>query len=662
MNKDINYYDWVPFFGEICEKIQEFADDEANRESKLLGFAEKIFPTGHNLLLYATIDPFSFIYALAQRNTIHQREEFFDKARIAFGLDSSLPTDNLFPTPTPNTPSSFFKKGIYKSIQGKEVGNNCLWNLFQQVKYSNQVDSNLFKKALSLKYVGISKLSQVFFLINPSVYFPLDSQMKSLPLPEIGEIIEIVETIESEGIIAYFKALEKIKKFFPKCLPYEINLLNYLVNLNTTGQLLIKDKYCQVSSYVQGQNKPDYFEEFVKQNGVWTGGEESTSGFKTYPVIDFTVGDIVLVRRGTKNLGGIGVIVNNQYLPNGFEENKMLQIIWLNKEYRYTPDALAQWDGFSKASAKTLDIFKTIYPETFKILNLIKERQKKMINFSKIKHKNFILQGPPGTGKTRLAKQIAHWLSTEGEKEQTVFEVVEKQFFTEEADIEGNEQIKLIQFHPSYTYEDFVRGIAVNADNDKLKYEVKNRLLAEFAEEASKPENQQKAFILIIDEINRANLPSVLGELIYALEYRGKSMNSIYKYKNSHEIILPHNLYVIGTMNTADRSVGHIDYAIRRRFAFIDIPAQRKVIEENAPHALKLYDEVEKLFSNDSMASDFEAKDVKLGHSYFLTENIGDLKVRFKYEILPILQEYRKDGILTKNTQKKIEKLDEQLN
>jgi 5-methylcytosine-specific restriction protein B len=136
---------------------------------------------------------------------------------------------------------------------------------------------------------------------------------------------------------------------------------------------------------------------------------------------------------------------------------------------------------------------------------------------------------------------------------------------------------KLIQFHPAYTYEDFVRGIvATTGSNGNINYDVKNKVLAEMAENAKN--NPDNSFVLIIDEINRANLSSVLGELIYALEYRGEVVESMYEYEESREIVLPENLYIIGTMNTADRSVGHIDYAIRRRFAFVDVNTDESVI------------------------------------------------------------------------------------
>ena len=260
--------------------------------------------------------------------------------------------------------------------------------------------------------------------------------------------------------------------------------------------------------------------------------------------------------------------------------------------------------------------------------------------------KQIILQGPPGTGKTYSAKKMA-------------FEL-----------LGGNipDRYKLIQFHPSYTYEDFVRGIVSEIDeNGNIFYQTKNKIIAEFAETATASEEN---YVLIIDEINRANLPSVLGELIYALEYRNEPVQSLYDIDGDNSITIPDNLFIIGTMNTADRSVGHIDYAIKRRFAFVDVLPNAEVIKTEK--GKELFNIVAKLFvkqkdgvniNSDFLASDFDYKSVQLGHSYFLLkegtpdEIKTELEMRLKYEIIPILNEYVKDGLLLESAKDEIEKI-----
>ena len=153
-----------------------------------------------------------------------------------------------------------------------------------------------------------------------------------------------------------------------------------------------------------------------------------------------------------------------------------------------------------------------------------------------------------------------------------------------------------------------------------------------------------KNYVLIIDEINRANLSAVLGELIYALEYRGEAVQSMYTIEGENNLILPPNLYIIGTMNTADRSVGHIDYAIRRRFAFVNVLPKDLTSELGDQFDSVLFAKVTDLF-NTNLSPEFKKEDVQLGHSYFITEHTP-IDIRWEYEIKPILLEYVKDGIL----------------
>lgn len=252
------------------------------------------------------------------------------------------------------------------------------------------------------------------------------------------------------------------------------------------------------------------------------------------------------------------------------------------------------------------------------------------------------------------------------------FNLKEGENLSETDEVMTRGKYKVIQFHPAYSYEDFVRGVEAKTSKDgDIHYKVENKILAQFAKQAY--ENPNSNYVLVIDEINRANLPSVLGELIYTLEYRGEPVESMYELldKDSEDmksqnvgrnITLPRNLYIIGTMNTADRSVGHIDYAIRRRFAFYDVLPSKEVIMFEK--ARTLFERVSELFDSSSyLSSDFDANDVQIGHSYFIpsdekmTEDEFDveLKQKLKYEIKPILYEYIKDGILLDSAREVVE-------
>ena len=394
-----------------------------------------------------------------------------------------------------------------------------------------------------------------------------------------------------------------------------------------------------------------------------------------------------------------------------------------------------------------------------------------------------ILQGPPGTGKTYTAKDIA---------EQMLFSEVSEDKTIQKDRLENTEQFKFVQFHPAFSYEDFVRGIVAESKGISIEYKTKNKLMVDFANRALRnyensrkdkaqlkeenwiqenfldfsdfvtdeieksngklllkgtttylrevendcfrytgdnwsniagnrmrfediikmyranvktrqeikkmtgisglaiqhasyymrvldmfysfmdtkkkpdidiPEIEEKKYVLIIDEINRANLPAVLGELIYALEYRGEKVESMYPVDDDNTLIIPPNLYIIGTMNTSDRSVGHIDYAIRRRFAFIDVLPKILDIEN---FELELFQQVSALFiqnfdayaldttveliPSEHLSEEFRPEDVWLGHSYFI-KGEGDFSIRKSYEIIPILKEYLKDGILKQSAE-----------
>ena len=472
------------------------------------------------------------------------------------------------------------------------------------------------------------------------------------------------------------------------------------------------------------------------------------------------VGDIVIAKKGTKTLLGYGKVTSDYY----FDEERATykhcrEVKWLKK---------GLWNAKDNLYRKTLTNIKLEKAQyLLNIMNGNTQAQEDNLVIKLLKYKpQIILQGPPGTGKTREAKRIAKALLGLGENDS----------------LEGNEQFKLIQFHPSYSYEDFVRGIVAkpNEEGNGIVYTAENKILGAFAKEAfnnwhkaqqstqtlkeeevfeafiehikeelaqsedykyplteavylfdaddkrfkykgdnwevhSKGLNMKfseikkiidsntterkdiiknynlealtrqmstyfirivekyyefrenykptvdkiplKNYVLVIDEINRANLSAVLGELIYALEYRGEAVQSMYAIEGENNLILPPNLYIIGTMNTADRSVGHIDYAIRRRFAFVNVlPKElegdfdKNLFKAVSELFIENYDEhisnpnIE-LKGAQTLSPEFKPEDVWLGHSYFITKNTP-INIRWEYEIKPILFEYVKDGIL----------------
>ena len=226
--------------------------------------------------------------------------------------------------------------------------------------------------------------------------------------------------------------------------------------------------------------------------------------------------------------------------------------------------------------------------------------------------KQGILYGSPGTGKTYIAECLAKHLISSSEG------------FSE-----------LVQFHPAYSYEDFIQGIRPQNQDGELKYPL---VPGRFVEFCKKAESAQDTCVLIIDEINRANLAQVFGELMYLLEYRDKK---ICLAGSSEPFSIPENVRIIGTMNTADRSIALVDHALRRRFAFIELRPNYDVLRryheknETGFHVDGLIETLERL--NHAIAD----KHYEIGISFFLTENlVEEIEDIWQMEIEPYLEEY----------------------
>lgn len=223
-----------------------------------------------------------------------------------------------------------------------------------------------------------------------------------------------------------------------------------------------------------------------------------------------------------------------------------------------------------------------------------------------------ILQGPPGTGKTFIAKKLAKHF-TRG-----------KDGFSE-----------IIQFHSSYSYEDFIQGIRPQTENGQLTYDLVPGRFLEFCKKAAAYDD---ICVLIIDEINRANLSSVFGELMYLLEYREEKINLA---GSNEPFKIPENVRIIGTMNTADRSIALVDHALRRRFAFIKIAPNYNILKryhENKEINFSIDQLIQVLQDINKMIND---PNYEIGISFFMIPNIeNNIQDVWEMEIEPYLEEY----------------------
>lgn len=238
-----------------------------------------------------------------------------------------------------------------------------------------------------------------------------------------------------------------------------------------------------------------------------------------------------------------------------------------------------------------------------------------------------IFAGPPGTGKTYVAQEIAKYIVHEDGQSES----------------ERDARVRLVQFHPSFGYEDFVEGLRpVAGKGGQIEFQTVPGVLLEVV---SKINEDGKSRVLIIDEMNRANLPRVFGELMFLLEYREKSISLMLR----DEFSLPAGLFIIGTMNTADRSIKNIDIALRRRFDFFvldpDVEILRAFYSDRGVNEIgeALFEGFEAL--NREIIEDMGDAGYSVGHSYLMQPLIdGDmLRSIWDRQLKPLISDYFSD-------------------
>jgi len=278
-----------------------------------------------------------------------------------------------------------------------------------------------------------------------------------------------------------------------------------------------------------------------------------------------------------------------------------------------------------------------------------------------------VLAGPPGVGKTYQARRLVSQVlgldpADAAARNQRQLGHILRQHPALRDDLDQLVQEILsgppphgvwdiVQFHPSYAYEDFVRGIQAEPEEESgaIAFRPVNRLMGLLADLAGRL-GPDVPVLLIVDEINRGDLAKVLGELIYALEYRDEAVVTPYAVDGRLGLQVPENFCMIGTMNTADRAIALVDYAIRRRFSFVHLAPNPKVVARHyadltlREQATGLFDQVQSLFED--LGAGYVAEDLAVGHSYFLANDSEELATKVAFEVAPLLAEYYKEGIL----------------
>jgi hypothetical protein len=356
---------------------------------------------------------------------------------------------------------------------------------------------------------------------------------------------------------------------------------------------------------------------------------------------ELKIDDVIIVKKGLKKIIGRGIVTSDYSYDDSRDEYKHIRKVhWTHK---------GEWDHEGQIVLKTLtditpyrdyykkleDMFiietddealddETTKYESYTAENFLSEVYMNEDRYNTLKNlllkkKNLILLGAPGVGKTFAAERLAY--SIMGERDTS--------------------RVLMVQFHQSYSYEDFIMGYRPTEKGFSLS----KGPFYEFCKEA---EPDDRPYFFIIDEINRGNLSKIFGELLMLIENdkRGKEVRLLY---SDEQFYVPENVYIIGMMNTADRSLAMIDYALRRRFAFFEfIPAfgsdgfKQYQVALASEQFDRLIDIVMKLnvdISEDaSLGSGFS-----IGHSYFSTSDHTDefwLSDIVEYELIPLIKEY----------------------
>lgn len=401
----------------------------------------------------------------------------------------------------------------------------------------------------------------------------------------------------------------------------------------------------EVGDLREFENKEDYIISFTEEYRDEYKDKASMIKRKAnelWKLMELEPGDIVVANKGISKVLGVGKVVDPgyQWMPERDQLKHVVKVEWDTSLEQTIPDQKS-WPFVTVANIKS-DLYSLILKKSKsnQLQPVIVPPMFKEILMALENKKQVILYGPPGTGKTHQARQFAVWWSLKGQNpaiaDQVIIDPIK---FREEEERLSNTFIMRVTFHPSYSYEDFVEGFRpVDNGSGQLFFKLESGLFKRLCREAAA--NPNKNYLLLIDEINRANVAKVLGELITLLEADKRGL-TVTLPQSKENFAIPQNVFIIATMNTADRSIKLLDAAIRRRFAFLEIMPDVEILLGAEINGLKLDDFLDGL---NARISRRDGREKQIGHSYLMErgEALSDLEEfarRFRHEILPLLQE-----------------------
>lgn len=638
---DNKSFSWIPFYQELAEKLLEYKDKRKDlvRFVYSLGDCSSFIKKDDGSEV-EDIDPFTAFAVFNRQIGDAKRVKIAKSFKNYFSVLAEVPDDFLGIPVMNNQNSTFF----YRQTSSEQIP--ILWNLFEAEL--NDDKSNLVVAFDSLqKFLGIKwNLTIGMYWIRPNSYMPLDELSRNY-LAKIG--ISVFKETDLNGK-NYLSLLDTIKKKIEKNEIKEKHIpeISHAAWEKTEGR-----KYFYAGFSFGGSDSQ--LDRFIN-DGVWEG-----SGNKTVNnlIQKLKKGDILILKsssvKGTKTpdpipfirISAIGIVQSDvKPIENSSHYGFNVRYIKVKPKRDFDGNQFGKYRQTLHLcnDKEVIDYVNTIIEHS-----MLPENIRQYTNILRLK-KNIILQGAPGTGKTYNTAALA--LAICGEQIPEDHGEVMSRY--EELQKEG--RIGFVTFHQSMDYEDFVEGIKPKTENGTVSYEVEDGIFKRISNKAQTKQgsdNTTTPYVLIIDEINRGNVSKIFGELITLLEadkrIGGDHTIRVTLPYSKESFGVPSNLYIIGTMNTTDRSVGNIDYAVRRRFAFATLKADRELVEQNSiPEAVALFDAVESFIKKHKIDMDFE--DLMVGHSYFLAKDENELELKWRYEILPLLNEYIKDGILNAKT------------
>ena len=654
-------FTWVEIYKQIAGKLKDYKDRQPELIKILSDLHDRGLPTiplidknaSGQEVPWTEIDPFTFFANFNRGIKIENRVEIIRALKELWGLALDVPID-FTGIPVVNNQSARFI--AYQAERGKEDV-HLLWELFSQA-IDNSIKEQTFNAVLKIKGIKYS-ITMGLFWINADRYLNLDSVNRSY-LEKNGIKIDDLPDFQT-----YVDYTEKTKKIFQKPF-FEIShdaWLDKTQNLPEPPSTKPSIRYWLYAPGEQARFWDQYSEEGLMGIG-WSDLKEDLSEYTTAKSlrqmyleaygekgngIDFKQlrdflheirkGDMVFVKRGIKELVGFGEVTSDYfYDPDQPEYRHLRKAEWRKKGSWMIPDnmkslplktiteltdperikqlqSLIENDNDTAGMQSNSDAFNESPSPEYSLEECAEATGFSVEKIASWKaaidrKKQAVFYGPPGTGKTFLSDHLARHIvgGTDG-------------------------FVECIQFHPAYTYEEFIQGIRPDTDEKgNLKFALKSGRFLEFC---SRARQRKGPCVLIIDEINRANLARVFGELMYLLEYRDKDM----PLAGGLRFSIPDNVRLIGTMNTADRSIALVDFALRRRFAFLELSPEYDVL---------LSYQQRRNFNGDGLVQvlhDVNAaindKNFHLGISFFLTDNLsGTLEEIWKLEIEPYLEEY----------------------